>query len=96
MKLYLIHCGFYDPQVAEGIYESHVNYFVAAESFASARERAKLIPEFKAKRMHIDGLQEIAAVSGFAVTLNQSVELKDATIIKAEKHRELATRLNPT
>ena len=41
MKLYMVHCGFYDADICEGLYESHVNYFVAAEDFAGARARAK-------------------------------------------------------
>lgn len=32
MKLYLVHCGFYDEEVSEGIYEFHVNLPVIAES----------------------------------------------------------------
>lgn len=44
MKLYMIHCGFYDPDLCDGLYEGHVNFFVAAESFEDARAKAKLIP----------------------------------------------------
>ena len=49
MKVYLVHCGFYDPELCEGLYEGHVNFFVAAESFDDARAKAKLIPEFKVR-----------------------------------------------
>ena len=30
MKLYMVHVGFYDVEVGEGIYESHLNYFISA------------------------------------------------------------------
>ena len=63
MNLYLVHCGYYDNEISSGIYEFHVNFMVAAMSFEDARAKAKEIPEFRAKKMHVDGLQEIAAVS---------------------------------
>ena len=90
MKLFLIHCGFYDEGVSLGLYESHVNYFVVAENFEEARKKAKLIPEFKAKKMHIDGLQEINAVDGFNIKLEESLELNGQSILPLHKHRSLA------
>ncbi len=92
MKLYLVHCGFYDSELCDGIYESHINFFVAAESFEDARARAKLIPEFKMKRMHIDGLQEIEAVSGMRIDLKKDITLGDSNIINSHKHRDLAVK----
>jgi hypothetical protein len=44
MFLYLVHCGFYDSELSDGLYESHTNIFVAAESFEDARARAKSDP----------------------------------------------------
>ena len=41
-----------------------MNFFVVAESFDDARAKAKLNEEFKRKRMHVDGLQEIRAIDG--------------------------------
>ena len=29
MKLFLIHVGFYDPEIIKGLYEQHSNYFVS-------------------------------------------------------------------
>ena len=81
MKLYLVHCGFYDSEVCDGLYESHVNFFVSAETFEDARVRAKQIPEFAVKRMHIDGLQEIQAVNGFRVHLEHESSLDNKTLI---------------
>jgi len=51
MKLYLVHCGFYDPAVCDGLFESHVNFFVAAKNFEEARLNAKKLPEFQGKRI---------------------------------------------
>jgi uncharacterized protein len=92
MKLYLVHCGFYDTELCEGIYESHVNFFVAAEGFEDARMRAKLLPEFKSKRMHVDGLQEISAVSGYNIVLSEDANLRGQTVIVSNKHRDLAPK----
>ncbi|MEW6058317.1 MAG: DUF1543 domain-containing protein [Bdellovibrionota bacterium] len=97
MKLYLVHCGFYDTELCDGLYEGHVNFFVAAESFEEARARAKEIPEFKAKRMHIDGLQEILAANGFKINLTEDTQLEGQTIIRNHKHRDLAPKpMQPT
>lgn len=92
MNLYLIHCGFYDNAICDGLYESHVNYFVAAESFDDARAKAKLIPEFKTKHMHVDGLQEIRSVDGYELNLKLNNELSNKTQIVNFKHRDLATK----
>ena len=92
MKLYLVHCGFYDQDICDGLYESHVNFFIAAASFDDARANAKNIPEFKAKRMHVDGLQEVQAVNGYKVALTQDLQLGDQTIIVNVKHRDLAPK----
>ena len=92
MKLYLVHCGFYDKDVCDGLYESHVNFFVAAESFEEAKLKAKLIPEFQAKRMHVDGLQEVEAVNGYKLSLEQDTALNGQTIILNNKHRDLAPK----
>jgi hypothetical protein len=96
MKLYLIHCGYYDSEVGGGLYESHINYFVCAESFDAARAKAKLIPEFAAKRMHIDGLQEIQAVGGYDLHLKENPSLEGSSQIINFKHRDLAPKPSPT
>jgi len=90
MKLYLVHCGFYDSDVCGGIYEFHVNFLVAAHSFEDARLRAKALPEFRTKRMHIDGLQEISSVSGFLIELREEAALNGQTVLISQKFRELA------
>ena len=92
MKLFLVHCGFYDKDVCDGLYESHVNYFVSAEDFEDAKMKAKQIPEFQMKKMHVDGLQEIQAVNGFRVILQSDSNLENKTIITNYKHRDLAPK----
>ena len=90
MKLYLVHCGFYDPELSDGLYESHTNFFIAAKSFEDARTEIKNFPEFKSKKMHIDGIQEIQAVGGYTLLLQEDVTLGGATKILNFKHRQLA------
>jgi hypothetical protein len=69
MKLYLIHCGYYDPTVANGVYESHVNLFCAAEHREQAALRIKETALFKSRQMHLDGIEEVTEVDGFKVVL---------------------------
>jgi hypothetical protein len=92
MKLFLVHCGFYDLGLADGIYESHTNFMVAAEDFEDARKRAKLINVFAEKRMHVDGLQEIEAVDGHRINLLLDAGLEGQSIIKSSRHRDLAPK----
>ena len=54
MRLFLVHAGFYDDNVSSGFYESHTNYFVVASDVKEAKAKAKVIPEYKSKKMHID------------------------------------------
>ena len=49
MKLFLIHVGFYDPEIMEGLYEQHSNYFVVAKNIKEAKEKARLNPIYKRK-----------------------------------------------
>lgn len=92
MNLYLVHCGFYDHELSDGVYESHTNFFVAAESFDDARAKAKLNPEFKGKRMHVDGLQEIQAVDGYRVSVARDVALEGRSVVVSSRHRDLAPK----
>lgn len=96
MKLYLVHCGFYDAQVGDGVYESHVNFFVAAGDFLEARQKAKSLPEFRARRMHVDGVQEIEAVDGHRLELKVDATLDGRTVLNAQRHRDLAPSPSPS
>ena len=96
MKLFLVHCGFYDTDVCDGLYESHVNFFVAAENFDEVRLKVKLLPEVQRKKMHIDGVQEVVAVDGHKITLTPDVATEGRTILLSNKHRELAPPRKPS
>ena len=80
MKLFLIHLGFYDPEIMEGLYEQHSNYFVVAQNIKEAKKRAKLKPIYKRKKMHIDGIQELNVMDGFRITLVPEKTENDAVI----------------
>ncbi|MDP7037413.1 MAG: DUF1543 domain-containing protein [Candidatus Marinimicrobia bacterium] len=69
MKLYMIHVGFYDSELMDGLYEQHGNYFVAADTSKDAKIQVSEKPTFKHKKMHIDGIKEVNTVDGFQVTL---------------------------
>ncbi len=94
MKLYLVHCGFYDLNICDGIYESHINLFVIAESFEDARVKVKSDPTFQTKKMHVDGLQEINAVNGYQISVAENLSLHGETSIVSSRHRELAPKSN--
>ena len=88
MKLYLVHCGFYDSELCGGIYEGHINLFVVAESFETAKAKVRLEPEFKKKKMHVDGLQEIELVNGYLVQLIPDQNRINQTLLKSNRHRD--------
>jgi len=46
-RLYMVHCGYYDPSVGQGLFENHTNFFVCAEDFEDARAQARENAEFK-------------------------------------------------
>ncbi len=92
MKLFLVHCGYYDSEIGDGIYESHVNFFVAAENFEEARAKVKTKDPFKLKKMHVDGLQEIQSVDGFQIALMPDSSIEGRTVLISHKHRDLAPK----
>lgn len=92
MKLFLVHCGFYDMDLCDGIFEGHVNFFVVAENFEGARAKAKTIQDFQNKRMHVDGIQEIQAVDGYRVDVTADAGLDGKTVIVGSRHRDLAPK----
>ncbi len=69
MKLYLIHCGFYDEEISDAIYEFHINLPVVAASLEEAKSKVRQNTIFQKKKMHIDGIQEISQVDGFRLDL---------------------------
>ena len=83
MRLFLVHAGFYDENVSGGFYESHTNYFVVAEDVKGAKSKAKEIPEYKKKKMHIDGIKELDAVNGYKIVLEKN---EDGTQYNGSKY----------
>ena len=77
MKLYLIHVGFYDPDIMEGLYEQHANYFVVAENVVDAKKKARQNTIYKKKKMHIDGIQELKIIDGYRINLIRDDSLDD-------------------
>ena len=92
MKLFLIHCGYYDEDLFSGSFESHVNFFLVAESVEEAKTKAKSQEEFTRKRMHIDGVQEVIAVNGYEIHLQKSDALIGGSVITSHQYRSLAPR----
>ena len=68
MKLFIIHVGYYDYEV--GMYELHSQFLIAAKTAAEAKNVAINKPIYKAKNMHIDGIQEINQVEGYSISLH--------------------------
>lgn len=85
MKLYMTHCGFYDKSFLEGIFEQHVNLFVIAQNFEEAKLNAKNLDVVKEKNMHIDGILEINAVSGYNIRPILDSKLGGITDLKANQ-----------
>ena len=80
MKLFLVHTGYYDNNISNGFYESHTNYFVVAEDIKEAKTKIKGLDEFKHKKMHIDGIQEIENIDGYDIQLTKSNEQEKVTV----------------
>lgn len=90
-KLYLVHVGFYDQATSGGVYESHTNFFLVADTAQDAKTKAKSLDLFKEKRMHIDGIQEITAVDGYRLTLLKDESLSNKNEITPTLFRDLAS-----
>ena len=89
MKLFLIHVGFYDPEIMEGLYEQHSNYFVVAKNINKAKKKARLNPIYKRKKMHIDGMQELSTVDGFRIDLVPEINDTDAVIYSYDEVKKI-------
>ena len=89
MKLFMVHVGFYDPSLGEGIYESHINYFVVAKDPHEAKQKTLKLKEFKSMKMHIDGIKEISSVEGYRVILEKDSSTKVGKILSYDESKNL-------
>ncbi|MDA9785543.1 DUF1543 domain-containing protein [Gammaproteobacteria bacterium] len=89
MKLFMVHVGFYDAEVGEGIYESHMNFFVAASNAKSAKKKTFNLEQFKNKKMHIDGIKEISDVEGYKVILEKSSHKNKSKVYSYNESKKL-------
>lgn len=93
MKLFLVHCGFYNETWGSNIFENHTNFFVVAESAAAAKKQVKEKPECQNLRMHIDGIIEIQQVDGYQIELKPTANTQSQ--FELHTHRELAAKSTP-
>ena len=89
MKLFMVHVGYYDKSIGEGIYETHLNYFIVAEDAKEAKNKAYRLPEFQERSMHIDGMKEISSVDGCKVILEEDAGSKPGEVISYDDTKEL-------
>jgi len=89
MKLFMVHVGLYDDEVGEGIYESHINIFVAAGNPKSAKKKIMNMDKFRDKKMHIDGIKEINNVDDYEVHLIKNPEQKKAKVYSYDESKKL-------
>lgn len=87
-KLFLVHLGYYDPELSKGVYESHINLFFVGDSFENIREQVKTNDFVQKHKKHIDGIQVIEKVSGHAVSIGRKEG--NETIIQNHNFRELS------
>jgi len=89
MKLFLVHLGFYDQSISNGFYESHTNYFIAAEDVKNAKAKVKELSEYKSKRMHIDGIKLIESVGNYNIVLEKSKSINDNSQFSYDDVKEI-------
>ena len=89
MNLYMVHVGFYDPSIGEGLYEVHMNFFTAAKNPKDAKERISDLKEFQDKKMHIDGIKELSFVDGYKVYLEKTTNPKKEEILGYDESKKL-------
>ena len=89
MKLYLIHSGYYDPEIMAGLFEQHTNYFVVAKNVKDAKEKATLNSTYKKKKMHIDGIQELNIIDGYSIKLVENNSADNMVIYSYDDIKEM-------
>lgn len=89
MNFYLIHCGYYEKEISNGIYELHINIPIVAENLEAAKMKVRQLDVFVKKKMHIDGIQEIKTVSGYRIELILDSSQNQHNVIVNHLHRDL-------
>ena len=89
MNLYMVHVGYYDPSIGEGLYEVHMNFFTAAEDPKKAKENVLSLKEFQDKKMHIDGIKELSYVDGYKVILEEGKNSRQKQILGYDESKKL-------
>ena len=89
MKLFMVHVGYYDKSIGEGLYETHLNYFVAAKDAKEAKNKTYKLSEFQERSMHIDGMKEISSVDGYKVTLKKDAGSESGEVISYDDTKNL-------
>ena len=89
MNLFMVHVGFYDTSVGEGIYESHINYFTVAKDPKEAKQKILNLKEFKDMKMHIVGIKEISSVVCYKVFLEKDPSIKLGKIFSYDESKDL-------
>ena len=89
MKLYMVHVGYYDLENGEGIYESHKNFFVAAQDPKEAKAKTFELEEFVNNKMHIDGIKEISFVDGYKVFLEECSEEEKGKVFSYDESKDI-------
>ena len=85
----MVHVGFYDEAIGEGIYESHLNYFIAATGAKQAKKKAMNLKDFKGLKMHVDGIKEISNADGYDVILKKSSKKKVGRVYSYNASKKL-------
>lgn len=87
-KLFLVHLGYYDSELSNGVYESHINLFFIGNNFEDVREKVKQNELVLKHKMHIDGIQLIEKIEGHKII----VDKKDGGETEIQNHnfRELS------
>ncbi len=89
MNLYMVHVGYYDPSIGEGLYEVHMNFFTVAKNSKNAKEKILDLREFKDKKMHIDGIKELSYVDGYKVYLKEEDSQEEEEILGYDESKQL-------
>ncbi len=71
------------------MYELHTQFLVPALSAAEAKAKTMTKDIFQAKKMHIDGIQEINQVEGYAITLQSTDKHTNNKIYSYNEIKEL-------